>query len=145
MINRFVAIIFLFLLSLGAGAQQISFSEPYRDDSQTMNFDILGKINGNVAVFKNVRWRYAINFFNDSMRLIKQAELDYLSGKTFNVDCIAYNDYIWVIYQYQKKGTLYCMAQKLDATGEKVNDPVELDTTHIGAVGDNKIYTTLFS
>lgn len=145
MINRVGAILFLFLLQLVAGAQQITFSEPYRDDSQTMNFDILGKVNGNTAIFKNVRWRYAVNFFNDSMRQVKQAELDYLPGKTFNVDCVAYSDYIWLIYQYQKKGILYCMAQKLDGQGEKVNDPIELDTTHIGSLADNKIYATLFS
>jgi hypothetical protein len=145
MINRFVTILFIFLFSFEARGQQITFSEPYRDDMQTMNFDILGKLNGNVAVFKNVRWRYAINFFNDSMRLIKQTEMEYLPGKTFNVDCIAYSNHIWAIYQYQKKGIVYCMAQKLDATGEKINDPMELDTTHVGAVGDNKIYSTLYS
>lgn len=145
MTNRFLAMCFLFALSLCVKAQQITFSEPYREDSQNMNFDILGKMNGNTAIFKNVRWKYAINFFNDSMRIVKQASLDYLPGKTFNVDCIAYPDHIWLIYQYQKKGTLYCMAQKVDATGEKVNEPVELDTTHIGSLGDNKIYSTLFS
>lgn len=145
MIKKNVVLLLLISASLISGAQQITFSEPYRDDLQTMNFDILGKINNNTVVFKNVRWKYAISFFNDSMRLVKQAELDYLPGKTFNVDCIAYSDYIWVIYQYQKKGTLYCMAQKLNAQGEKINEPLELDTTQIGSMGDNKIYSTLFS
>lgn len=145
MMKRFLAICFLFSLPFYIKAQQVFFSEPYREDSQNMNFDILGKINGNTVIFKNLRWKYAMNFFNDSMRLVKQAELDYLPGKTFNVDCIAYPDGIWLIYQYQKKGTLYCMAQKLDATGEKVNEPFELDTTHIGSMGDNKIYSTILS
>jgi len=110
-----------------------------------MNFDILGKMNGNTVIFKNLRWKYAMNFFNDSMRLVNQEDLDYLPGKTFNVDCIAYPDYIWIIYQYQKKGTLYCMAQKLDADGKKLNEPLELDTTQIGSLGDNKIYSTIVS
>lgn len=143
--HRFLAICFLVFLSLCSKAQQITFSEPYRDDALTMSFDILGKINGSTAIFKDVRWHYAVNFFNDSMILKKQVELDYLPGKTFNVDCIAYNDYIWIIYQYQKKGTLYCMAQKLDGEGQKVNEPLQLDTTHIGNMGDNKIYSTIFS
>lgn len=145
MIKRFVTIFFLLSFSVGAGAQQITFSEPYRDDIQTMNFDILGKMNGNTVIFKNVRWRYAINFFNDSMRLVRQAELDYLPPKTFNVDCIAYSNHIWLIYQYQKKGIIYCMAQKVDAEGGKLNEPIELDTTRIGSVGDNKIYSTIYS
>ena len=145
MLNRFWIICFLFSLPLFSKAQQIFFSEPYREDSQSMNFDILGKMNGNTVIFKNLRWKYAVNFFNDSMRLVKQAELDYLPGKTFNVDCIAYADYIWLIYQYQKRGTLYCMAQKMDANGEKINEAVQLDTTQIGSMGDNKIYSTIFS
>jgi len=135
----------IWIFSSGIQAQNITFSEPYRDDAMTMNFEILGKLNGNILVFKNVRWKYAINIFNDSMILKEKVDLDYLPGKTFNVDCIPYNDYIWLIYQYQKKGTLYCMAQKLDAMGQKVNEPVELDTTHIGSLGDSKIYSTIWS
>jgi hypothetical protein len=145
MIKRFVAIFFLFSFTAVANAQQITFSEPYRDDIQTMNFDILGKMNGNTVIFKNVRWKYALNFFNDSMRLVKQAELEYLPSKTVNVDCIAYSDHIWLIYQHQKKGILYCMAQKVDGQGEKLSEPVEIDTTSIGSVGDNKIYSAIYS
>lgn len=145
MIKRFAAIFFLFSITAVAGAQQITFSEPYRDDIQTMNFDILGKMNGNTVIFKNVRWKYALNFFNDSMRLVNQAALEYLPSKTVNVDCIAYSDHIWLIYQHQKKGILYCMAQKVDAQGEKLSEPVEIDTTSIGSVGDNKIYSAMYS
>ncbi len=126
-------------------AQQIVFSEPYQDDAMTMNFEILGKLNGNILVFKNVRWRYAINIYNDSMLLKEKVELEYLPGKTFNIDFIVYPDYMWLIYQYQKKGILYCMAQKLDAMGKKVNEALELDTTQIGSLGDNKIYSTIWS
>ena len=125
MINRIVTLFLLFSCTIGVRAQQITFSEPYRDDIQTMNFDILGKMNGNTVIFKDVRWKYALNFFNDSMRLVKQQELDFLPSKTLNVDCIAYNEHIWLIYQYQKKGVLYCMAQKVDAKGEKINEAVE--------------------
>ncbi len=145
MMNRFLAVCFFISFSLCVQAQQITFSEPYREDALSMNFDILGKINGTLAIFKNVRWHYAVNFFNDSMQLKEKVDLDYLPGKTFNVDCIPYNDYIWLIYQYQKKGVLYCMAQKLDAEGKKVNEPLQIDTTSIGSMGDNKIYSTIFS
>lgn len=145
MANRIWVFCFLFLLPLFSRAQEIFFSDPYRESGQEMNFDILGKINGKTVIFKNLRWKYAMNFFNDSMRLVNQKELDYLPGKTFNVDCIAYSDCIWLIYQYQKKGILYCMAQKLDANGEKVSEPMQLDTTQISSLGDNKIYSAIFS
>jgi len=144
--SRWFLLLFLLLsVPVLLQAQQITFSEPYREDAQEMNFDILGKMNGNIVIFKNVRWHYAVNVYNDSMRLTDKVELDFLPGKTFNVDCIAYPDYFFLIYQYQKKGVLYCMGVKMDANGKKMNEPVELDTTHIGVMGDNKIYATINS
>ncbi len=76
--------------------------------------------------------------------LKEKVDLDFLPGKTFNVIALLIR-IISVIYQYQKKGILYCMARKLDANGKKVNEPVRLDTTNIGSMGDNKIYSTIFS
>jgi hypothetical protein len=143
--RRFLFCFILFAAPVVMQAQQIIFSEPYREDGQTMNFEILGRMNGNIVIFKNVRWHYAVNVFNDSMVLKEKVDLDFLPGKTFNVDCITYPDYFFLIYQYQKKGILYCMGVKMDANGKKMNEPVELDTTHIGAMGDNKIYSTINS
>lgn len=135
----------LFFIPLFLQAQQILFSEPIRETGQDVNFEILGKMNGKFLIFKNVRWHYAVNVYDDSMILKDKVELDFLPGKTFNVDCVAYPDYFFLIYQYQKKGVLYCMGVKMDANGQKINEPVELDTTHIGVMGDNKIYATINS
>ncbi len=126
-------------------AQEIIFSEPVREDSKDMNFDILGRMSGNILVFKNVRWKYALNIYSDSMVLKDKVDFDFLPGKTFNVDCIVYPDFFYLIYQYQKKGILYCMAVKIDANGKKMNDPVQLDTTELGLMGDNKIYSVVNS
>ncbi len=134
-----------FILPLCLPAQQITFSEPLKEDSRDMNFDVIGKMKGNVIVFKNLRWKYALNIYNDSMQLKDKLELDFIPGKTFNVDFIAYPDFFYLIYQYQKKGLLYCMAVKMDANGKKINEPIQLDTTQIGVLGDNKIYSTINS
>jgi len=34
-------------------AQQITYTEPEREDSRRTNFEIIGKINGNFLIFKN--------------------------------------------------------------------------------------------
>ncbi len=52
---------------------------------------------------------------------------------------------MWMIYQYQQKSVLYCMAVKIDGTGKMLSRPLELDTTRIGWSADNKIYTTVYS
>src|SRR5205814_2924076 len=49
------------------------------------------------------------------------------------------------IYEYQKKGILYCMAVKMDPDGQKMSEPVQLDTTSVGSIGDNKIYSAINS
>ncbi len=126
-------------------AQQIIFSEPLKEDDRDMNFDIIGRMNRNIVVFKNMRSRYALNIYNDSMELKEKVDLEFLPTKTFNVDYVAYPDYFYLIYQYQKRGVLYCMAVKMNPNGQKVGEPVELDTTSMGMMGDNKIYSAINS
>ncbi len=145
MMPRPLVLTLFFLSPLLLSAQQITFSEPYRDDTQDLNFEILGKMKGKLLIFKNVRWHYAVNIYNDSMVMEQKADLDFLPGKTFNTDCIAYPDFFYLIYQYQQKGILHCMAVKIGADGRKTGEPVELDTTQVGAMGDNKIYSAIYS
>ncbi len=136
---------FIIAAPLFLQAQQITFSEPFSNDGRNANYDILGRITGNIVVFKNERSHYAVNIFNDSMLLKEQVELDFLPGRTFNVDYVAYPGYFFLIYQYQQKGILYCMGIKMDGNGKKAGEPVELDTTKIGSLGDNKIYSAINS
>jgi len=143
--GRYLISYLLILLPVFLQAQQITFSEPFREDSRDMNFDIIGRMKGNIVVFKNMRWKYSLNVYNDSMKLKEKVELDFIPNKTFNVDYIAYPDFFYLIYQHQKKGVLYCMAVKIDANGKKMDEPVILDTTQIGMLGENKIYTTINS
>jgi hypothetical protein len=126
-------------------AQQIIFSETHREDSRDMNFDIIGRMKGNIIIFKNVRGKYAVNVYDDSMIMKDKVELDFLPGRVFNVDYVAYPEFFYLIYQHQKKGVVYCMAVKMGADGKKINDPIELDTTQVGTMGDNKIYSTIYS
>lgn len=143
--GRWILLCLLVLGPVFLQAQQIIFSEPLREDDRDMNFDIIGRVNRNLIVFKNMRNRYAFNIYNDSMELKEKVELDFLPGKTFNVDYVAYPDFVYLIYQYQKKGILYCMAAKMDANGKKIGEPIELDTTSVGIMGDNKIYSAINS
>lgn len=127
-------------------AQRIIYSEPLREDNRDINFDIIGKMNNNIIVFKNARWRYALTVYNaEDMSLKERIDLDFIPEKAFNVDFIQYPDNFYFVYQYQRRGIVYCMGAKMDNNGHIVGEPIQLDTTHIGVLGDNKIYSTINS
>ncbi len=97
---------------------------------------------GNILVFKNDKSSYGINIFDGDMQLKATVPMSFLPSNTFNVNFIAYSDSIYLIYQYQKKSIVYCMAAKLNADAKLMDDPVQLDTTKISWLADNKIDTT---
>ena len=78
---------------------------------------------------------------------LAKVEQDYVpdNDRMINVDFFAYGDFCYMIYQYQKKSIIYCIAVKIDGNGKKMGDVMQLDTTHIGFAANNKIYTVLSS
>src|SRR5687767_4512724 len=138
-------LIYSFILLIPAFAQRITYSLPEREDTRTLNFEIVGKIRGNFLIYKNIRTKNAISVYDNDMQLKERVDLDFIPDKTINVDFISYPDHAYIIYQYQKRSILYCMAAKLNGEGKQIGEPVQLDTTYISVFADNKIYTTIYS
>jgi hypothetical protein len=132
---------------LGAGAQKIVYSEPDRDDTRRLNFEIAGKIGGNFLIYKSIRNNNWISVLDNDMQQVSKVDLDYIpdNDRMINTDFFAYGDFCYMIYQYQKRSIIYCCAVKIDGNGKKVGDVRQLDTTHIGFAANNKIYTVLAS
>ncbi len=127
-------------------AQKIVYSEPDRDDTRRMNFEVIGKINGNFLVYKNIRNKNRITIFDNDMKEVAKVDQDYIpDDRLINVDFFPYNEFFYAIYQYQKRNIVYCMAAKIDGNGKKLSDVIELDTTHIGFAANNKIYSVISS
>ena len=141
--------IFLFFIAVtfhsAVFSQQITYTQPESQDSRSLDFEIIGKINGNFLIYKNIRNNYAICSYDNSMRLLNRVELRFMPDKVLNTDFVAYPNFAWLIYQYQKRNTVYCMAVKINSDGKLLSDPFELDTTHINFFADNKIYSTINS
>ena len=137
----------LSLGSISASAQKIVYSEPEKDDTRRMNFEIAGKIDGNFLVYKNIRNKNWIVVFDDQMQQISKEDQEYVpdNDRMINVDFFPYSGFCYMIYQYQKKNIVYCMAVKIGADGKKISDVMQLDTTHIGFAANNKIYTVISS
>lgn len=132
-------------LPLLAVSQRISYSVPENDDAKSLNFEIIGKVNGNYLVYKNIRSKHAISVYDNDMKLKNRVDLDFLPDRALNAEFIQYPDFAYIIYQYQKKNILYSMAAKLDGNGKLIGRPLELDTTHLGIFADNKIYNMVNS
>jgi hypothetical protein len=136
----------LFSVLLGfVQAQKISYSVVDKDDFREMNFEIIGKMGQNINVYKNFKTRHDISVYDSEMQLKNRVKLDFLPERIINVDFVAYPDYAYMIYQYQKRNVVYCTMVKLNADGKLMSDPVDLDTSHTTGLGENKIYTLISS
>ena len=140
-------LIFFILIIVGnqSFSQEITYSQPESQDSRSLDFEIIGKIHDNFLIYKNIRNKYAICSYDNSMKLLNRTDLQFMPDNTLNVDFVTYPDFAWMIYQYQKRSTIHCVAVKINQDGKLLNDPVELDTTHINFFADNKIYSTINS
>ncbi len=144
--NRICLTLFVVIFSGTAlKAQVVKISDFDREDTRDMSFEIIGKLNNNVLVYKNIRSKHKVNIYDKDMNTLETVRLDFIPERTFNIDFIPYPDHFFMIYQYQKGNILHCMSVKMDANAKKITEPVEIDTTRIPVMTDNKIYTTLYS
>src|SRR5918993_483000 len=143
---KYVLIACSVLVASSSFGQRIVYSEPERDDTRKMNFEIIGKVSGNFLIYKSVRNKNYIAVYNNELEQTAKEELDYLpDDRLINVDFFPYADFSYMVYQYQKKNVVYCNAVKLDGNGKKASDIITLDTSHIGWTVNNKIYSTISS
>ncbi len=137
--------ILFFIIPLTISAQEITYSEYNNEDSRDINFEIIGKLNDSYIIYKNIRWKHMLAIYDNDMKFKRSIRLKFVPDKTFNIDFIPYNDHFYIIYQYQRSNIIYCKAIKMDTDGNKINEPVLIDTTQISLLADNKIYNTIYS
>jgi hypothetical protein len=141
---------FLFL-SIGtlvffiASAQRIVYSEPDREDNKSTNFEVIGKMNDHFLIYKNTRANYNISLYDNAMKLVRKEKLEFMPERIINADILAYKDLFYLLYQYQKRNIVYCMAAHFDANAKLVGEPKVLDTTEVTFLANNKIYSFLYS
>jgi len=127
-------------------AQKIVYSEPERDDTRRMDFEVIGKISGNFLVYKSSRNKNWVTVLDSDMKELKKVDQDYIpDDRLINMDFFPYGEFFYAIYQYQRRNVVYCMAAKIDGNGKKISNVMELDTTHIGFSANNKIYSVISS
>ncbi len=136
----------LFLAALSVSAQQITYSEPDRDDARALSFEILGKMNGRLLVYKTYRDLHFVSVFDNDMKMTDKQRLDFLPDKVLGTEFLAYPDFVYMIYQYQRRNVFYCMAVKIGPDGKKMGDPIQLDTTAgMNFSANTKVYSFINS
>ncbi len=145
--RQFGVLIFFifFIIPQDITAQEIIYSDFNNEDNKDMSFEILGKMNGTYIIYKNIRWKHVLAIYDNEMHIKKSIRLKFVPDKTFNIDFITYPDHFYMIYQYEKNNIVYCKGVKMDTEGKKLTEPVDLDTTRINILADNKIYNTIYS
>jgi len=140
-------VVVVLLAGICAKAQKIVYSEPDRDDTRRMNFEVVGKVSGNFLVYKNFSNKNYISVYDNEMKQVSRTDQDYLpdNDRVINVDFFPYSDFFYMIYQFRKRNIVHCVAAKIDGQGNKIGDLVELDTTQLTFGADSKIYTVLTS
>lgn len=140
-----VACVAIMLVAFGAYAQRVVYSEPDSRDIRQTDFEIVGKINGNLLIYKNTRDYYSMSVYDADMKQTQRVKLSFLPDRIINADFLAYPDYCYMFYQYQRRSIVYCMAAKINENGKIVGDPVVMDTTEISFFASNKMYSVINS
>lgn len=135
------------VVALNCYSQRVLYSEPDREDSRAMNFDIIGKSKGNFLIYKGGFTEHFINVYDNEMQLLKKNKLDLQNDneKIISINFIWFNDYAWVLYQYQKRRLIFYKALKINDDGVSEGKAITLDSTDSRDVSDNKVYNLLYS
>ncbi len=144
-IKSFAFFIFLAFISLNSIGQQVVYSEPDKSDIRQTNFEIIGKFDENILVYKNIRDSHSMSVYDMDMKETDRVKYNFLPDRIINADFLAYPEFFYMFYQYQKRGVVYCMAAKIDASGKKVGEPMILDTTALSFWASNKLYSVINS
>ncbi|MEJ7683566.1 MAG: hypothetical protein WKG06_38055 [Segetibacter sp.] len=126
-------------------AQRVIYSEPDKNDYRQTQFEIIGKVSGNILIYKNLRSSYIMGIYDMSMKQKERIKLDFLPDRIINADFLAYPDFCYMFYQYQRRSVVYAMTAKLDANGKIQGKPLTMDTTEISFLASNKIYSVINS
>lgn len=143
---RLQLVLLLIFISTAAMAQKITYSEPEKDDYKSTEFEIIGRVAGNILVYKADRGDYVVSVYDNEMQLKDRVKLDFLPRKIISMDFVAYPNKVLMIYQFQRKDAVYSICATMSPDAKFADAPVVLDSTRIGMYSkDNKVYSTEIS
>lgn len=138
-------VILLLLLQQFVFSQSIKYSTLQKNDKRNIYFEIIGKQSDNYLVYKKKSGNHFLAFYDASMQLTNEVKIPDIPDKAYDLDFIKGNDFLTVIYQYQKSNIIYCGVLRLNNLGDPVVSPKIIDTSRVSFFSDNKIYSSTTS
>ena len=127
-------------------AQKIAYSDPDKEDPRTLQFELIGKINGRNLIYKGYREQHFICAYDADMKLLEKNKLQPEGTRLLSTDFLVYPEFSYFLYQYYQKGAVIFAAIKIDAQGRQVGKEMLLDSTEqISYSSNNKIYSVINS
>ena len=78
-------VFFAMILFIGvAKGQLVSYSPVNSDDVKDLKYEIIGKLNGNIHIYKNNRDRHTITLYDAQMQEVTIEKLDFLPETILN-------------------------------------------------------------
>ena len=121
--------------------QKVTYAEPDKEDQRSLDFEIIGKMNGEYVIYKSIRENHYIARYDNAMKMVDKHKLAFMPDRVINTEYLTFPDFFYLFYQFQKRNVVYAMAARMDPTGNIVGDPQVLDTTNINFFASNKIYS----
>jgi hypothetical protein len=144
--NKIATLLILFAAAfVDLNAQNITYSEIEKTDSKNVTFEIIGKFSNNFLVYKYIYGKHKISVYDNNMGIKQNAELDFISDRTDNIDFINYADNFLMVWQYQRKGVTYCKAAKMNGDAKLIGEVIVMDTTRTPAFSTNVYYSFKWS
>jgi hypothetical protein len=109
--NKIVFIVQLLFFSVSlSSAQKITFSESEQIDNRNLAYEIIGKSNENLVIYKKINKSHYICFYDQEMKIIKNIELEKIPSNALKLNFVNSNECLIVFFQYIKNNKIYCDA-----------------------------------
>ena len=140
LLKTFFFFLLLFAFYEPMFAQEVHYSEINKKERANLDFQIIGKANGNILIYKKSEGDHIIAFYDQKMVFLKSIEMDFIPEKTISIDFIKYADTVAVIYSYVKNQHVFCYAAVLKASSDVFSTPLLIDESSLGLFADRDLY-----
>lgn len=143
--NRIITFILLLFSGFLSQAQQAVFSDIQSNEDADMDFNILGKSDSIILMYKKINGDHFMTGYDDKMQVVFHQPISCLPQKLVGIDFFLIRNQILMVFQQEKKGRIYCYGQKLNLDATESGSTLLLDSTRISMATDEDIYTTTIS
>jgi hypothetical protein len=119
---------FLFVAVISLNAQTYTSAVIEKTDKDGMQYEILGKINNHIWVYKKNGDLSTIAQYNEQMQLVKQNDLSFLPANVRSLEFVVGKQNVYAVFQFFNQTTGYIVAAAIDQQGQLVGSPKMLDS-----------------